>query len=140
MEEQKRIMLVDDDEHIRDVLMHAVRSKGYDVVLAESGSDALEMIKAEPPDLIVLDINMPGMNGFEVLSHIKKMPMTKDVPIIVFSALGSLVHPSVHINGVSRFLVKGEVRLTELTDVIGKLLADSSSHERNTNRDQQINS
>lgn len=122
MEESATILVVDDDENIRDVLKHTLEPRGYKVVTAHDGPTALALMPELRPALIVLDINMPRMNGFEVVSRIKRTPETKHTPIVIFTALRSLASPSVHINGVARFLIKGEERLSEVANAIEELL------------------
>lgn len=82
-------ILVVDDVHTNLVLMKAVLSKQYDVATALSGVKILELIEAEKPDLILLDIMMAGMDGFEVLNVIRNNEPTKDLPVIMVTALAN---------------------------------------------------
>jgi len=68
----KKLLVVDDDLHVRMMLEAILESEGYSVVLAQSGPDALAMMKEEQPSLVLLDYMMPGMNGLDVLREIKK--------------------------------------------------------------------
>lgn len=67
-----KILVVDDDVHVRMMLEAILESEGYSVVLAQSGPEALAMMKEEQPSLVLLDYMMPGMNGLDVLREIKK--------------------------------------------------------------------
>ncbi|MBM2838754.1 MAG: transcriptional regulatory protein, partial [Deltaproteobacteria bacterium] len=67
-----KILVVDDDLHVRMMLEAILESEGYSVVLAQSGPEALAMMKEEQPSLVLLDYMMPGMNGLDVLREIKK--------------------------------------------------------------------
>ena len=80
MAEKKRILIVDDDQHINDMLKENLSLEGYDVIAAYSGTEALMLLSKEKPDLILLDLMLPGITGEELL------PQIKDIPVIVLSA------------------------------------------------------
>jgi len=82
----KKIMVVDDEENIRFLYQEELRDDGYEVVTAGSGEKALELLPMERPDLITLDIKMPGMDGMETLRKIKEID--KDIPVILCTAYG----------------------------------------------------
>ncbi|WP_122300737.1 response regulator, partial [Pseudomonas syringae] len=81
------ILIVDDDVHVRDLLEVLLQNQGYETLTAESGEQALAMVDARAPDLILLDIMMPGMDGYEVASMLKAGKGTANIPIIMLSAL-----------------------------------------------------
>jgi sigma-B regulation protein RsbU (phosphoserine phosphatase) len=81
-----RILVVDDEPLNLDYLEQELEEAHYEIVTAVNGLEALDRVQAEPPDLILLDIMMPVMDGFEVLSRMKADPTTRDIPIIVISA------------------------------------------------------
>jgi CheY-like chemotaxis protein len=84
-----RIMVVDDDQNIRLVLKYRLEKEGYHVLLAGDGMDALEKVKAEQPDLIILDLTMPRMDGFGFLEEIRgNGSETSTIPVIVLTAYG----------------------------------------------------
>ena len=82
----KKIMVVDDEENIRFLYKEEFADEGYEVVLAESGLQALELLKSDSPDLITLDVKMPEMDGIETLRRIKEID--KDIPVILCTAYG----------------------------------------------------
>jgi len=82
--EKKRILLVDDEESIQLLYREEFEDEGFTVDSAYNGVDALEKFQKDPPDLVILDINMPGMNGIEVLRQMKEL--RADLPIILSSA------------------------------------------------------
>lgn len=82
----KSILVVDDEENIRFLYKEELIDEGYDVILASGGAEALELLKTKKPDLITLDIKMPGMDGIETLRKIKKID--KNVPVILCTAYG----------------------------------------------------
>lgn len=80
------VMIVDDTEANIDILVKAL-DEHYDLMIAINGQDALDLMEQETPDIVLLDIMMPGMNGYEVLEKIKKNERTQDVPVIFLSAM-----------------------------------------------------
>lgn len=85
-----RILVVDDNEANRDVLTRRLKRQDYAVYTADDGTEALEKIRAENFDLVLLDIMMPGLDGYEVLRRIKAEPQWKRIPVIMISALGEM--------------------------------------------------
>jgi DNA-binding response OmpR family regulator len=83
-----KILVVDDEQEIRGLLLETLREGGYDILEAENGADALRIIEAESPDLVILDILMPNMNGFQVLQQIRE---TAETPVIMLSARADTV-------------------------------------------------
>ena len=82
----RKILVVDDDELLSELIAHKLRQIGYEVSLAEDGEKALAAIEADPPDAIILDGMMPGIDGFDVLRTVKASPATSAIPIIMLSA------------------------------------------------------
>ncbi len=78
--------MVDDEANIRELISYNLKSEGFLVVEAESGERALEMCKEEKPDLILLDIMLPGINGLEVCTNLKRNDTTSTIPIIMLTA------------------------------------------------------
>ncbi|HAE86392.1 TPA: two-component system response regulator [Candidatus Marinimicrobia bacterium] len=85
-----KILVVDDEENIRKLVNYNLILDGYDVILAVDGKEGLEKAIQEKPDLILLDIMMPEMDGLEVCSRLKKNPETRDIPIFMLSAKGQM--------------------------------------------------
>jgi two-component system, cell cycle response regulator DivK len=81
-----KILLVEDNEMNRDMLSRRLLKKGYDLVMAVDGEQALEMARAEVPDLILMDISLPGLDGWEATRRLKAMPETQTIPIIALTA------------------------------------------------------
>ncbi len=80
---KKRVLVVDDEPAIGNVVRIKLRICGYDVTVANRGSEAISLIKREEPDLVLLDILMPDVTGFEVLAEVRKF---SSVPVIIFTA------------------------------------------------------
>ena len=85
-----RILVVDDNPHARELLRAALVAEGYTVTLAEGGEEALAKVAEEVPELILLDINMPGLNGYEVCSRLKGTEATRLIPIIFLTSMSDL--------------------------------------------------
>ena len=83
MRDKKKVLLVDDERAILKVLSIKLRISGYDVVTAPGGQEALDLVKSECPDIMLLDVIMPGIDGFGVL---EKLRTFSELPVIVFSA------------------------------------------------------
>lgn len=82
----KKILVVDDERHIVRLVEVNLARAGYDVATAYDGVEALEKVKSEKPDMIVLDVMMPRMDGFEVLKRLQADPETQDIPVIMLTA------------------------------------------------------
>ena len=80
-----RILAVDDERHIVRLIQVNLERYGYEVIAAFDGKEALEKVHSERPDLIVLDVMMPDMDGFEVLQNLKKDLSTRDIPVLLMT-------------------------------------------------------
>jgi CheY-like chemotaxis protein len=81
-----RILLVEDNEMSRDMLTRRLQRKSYEVVIAVDGEEAVRMAQSRAPDLILMDIRLPVMGGWEAIRRIKIMPETRSIPIIALTA------------------------------------------------------
>ena len=82
-----RILIVDDDPRLLHIVAMYLSIEGYEVATAENGEDGLAKVEARPPDLVILDIMMPGMDGIETCRRIRAHAPSARVPILMFSAL-----------------------------------------------------
>ncbi|MDO8847031.1 MAG: response regulator [Coriobacteriia bacterium] len=81
-----RILIADDEPHIRKLVSFTLANRGYEVLQATDGGEAYDLACAETPDLILLDVMMPVMTGYEVLNKLKADPATEHIPVIMLSA------------------------------------------------------
>ncbi len=88
----KKILVADDEPPVVQIIRANLELEGYQVVTAYDGVQALEKAKAEHPDLLILDIMMPRMDGFDVLDALKKDAATEDIPVIMLTALNEIEH------------------------------------------------
>jgi len=82
----KKILIVDDEPDVLLLCHVNLEFEGYEVMDAQSGEEALGRISEEPPDLVLLDVMMPGMDGWQVLEEIKSNPQTKHIPVMMLTA------------------------------------------------------
>lgn len=116
------ILVVDDEPEILELFEATLRTLGVAVVSAWNGDEALQQVKRERPRLILLDLMMPRMSGFHVLSQLSSDPETADIPVIVVSAFAK--EQDAHdLPGVIRVLPKGSFGAPELREVVQAALA-----------------
>jgi len=115
-----KILVIDDEQGIRDLLDTLLRRKGYDVVLAESGRKGLELFRRERPDVVVLDLKMPGMDGLAVLQQVRSLDPA--LPVIILTGAGTPeTEQQVRAMGVTEYVEK-EFSLHLLGDSLKRLL------------------
>lgn len=114
-----KIMIVEDDVTLRDIYTTRFKAEGYEVVNASDGEAALTIAVKEKPDLILLDIMMPKISGFDVLDILRDTDETKDTKIIVMSALSQTSDIEKGKNlGANAYLVKSQVTLSEVVEKV----------------------
>jgi two-component system, NtrC family, response regulator AtoC len=115
-----KVLVIDDERSIRHLLDTLFRRKGHDVVLAENGQRGLELFRQEQPDVIVLDLNMPVMDGLTVLRDIRGLNL--DQPVIIFSGSWTAEREQqMRALGVTEFVHK-ELSLDRLEEALKRLL------------------
>ncbi len=82
------MLIVDDERDIREAVSEVLKDEGYEVVDARDGAEGLDKLRARHPDLVLLDLMMPGMNGWEFCAARNREPGLCDIPVVVISALG----------------------------------------------------
>jgi DNA-binding response OmpR family regulator len=85
---QKNILIADDNEHIRDAVACLLEDEGFGLLLARNGREALDVIHERRPELVILDVMMPELNGYEVCRIIKNDPILKSICVVMLSAKG----------------------------------------------------
>lgn len=120
-----KVALIEDEEVLLDVLENKLKKEGYEVFSARDGQAGLELVRAIRPDLILLDVVMPKMDGFEVLAHLQEDKNLADIPIIIISNSGQPVEIERALSmGVKDYLIKAEFDPQEVLDKIKKQLKD----------------
>src|SRR3990172_11257306 len=116
------ILVVDDDERQRDLLNATLTEAGYQVTVAGDGAAALAQAAAAPPDLILLDLMLPGLNGFEVCQRLKEDPTTSSVPVIVVTMLEEIRNREAALSSGADDFVKKPVQAEDLRARVSAML------------------
>jgi len=118
-----KILLVEDDLSLLKIYSNKLKINGFDVLPATTGDEALRKAQAESPNIVLLDLIIPGKDGFVVLEELKKMEQTKNIPVIILSNLGqeSDIQRGRRLGAVD-YLIKSDVSLVDLVGKIKKYL------------------
>ena len=120
---KEKILIVEDDKALREMYQLRLSINGYDVLEANDGEEGLDLAIKEKPDLILLDIMMPKMSGMDVLDILKSTPETKDIPVIVLTALTEeSVKAKGLIYGAEDYLVKSQTMPGQVVEKIEAVL------------------
>jgi CheY-like chemotaxis protein len=119
----RKILVVDDTEDARDVLARLLRLGGFTTVTAEDGIEALKSLEMDHPDLVLLDLMMPRMNGVELLETMRQDPRWRNVPVMLLTAVsdGPLISDAARL-GVQDFILKGAVSGLSLLERVSQTL------------------
>lgn len=119
-----RILIIEDDDFLRSLAVTKLEKEGFAMETATTGDTGLDQVMKLPPDLLILDLMLPNMSGFEVLEKIRSNDTTKKLKVIVFSNLGEETDIKRCLDlGVSEYLVKANFTLDELAEKIKLILA-----------------
>lgn len=119
-----KILIIEDDRFVRKAYEAKLTSAGFAVITAIDGGEAIELTKTEKPDLVLLDLMLPVVSGFEYLRVIKENPETKGIPIIIISNLGQEEDVQRGLEmGVDAYFIKAKVKVEEMVEKIKELVA-----------------
>jgi CheY-like chemotaxis protein len=123
-ESARRVLLAEDDRFLRRAAESRLRQNGFTVLPAVDGEEALKVARAERPDLILLDLIMPKLQGFEVLKALKQDPVTAPIPVIVLSNLGQDedLKRAMELGAIAYF-IKAHLSLQDLVQRVVQTLA-----------------
>ena len=114
-----KILLIEDDKFLRELIIQKLGREGYEVAEAPEGEAGLSKAKEEKPDLVLLDLILPGIDGFEVLSRMKKDPALASIPVIILSNLGQRDDVQKGIDlGAEDYLIKAHFTPGEIIEKI----------------------
>jgi len=124
LDHTRGILIVEDDKLLRDLLTEKLERSGFKVVGAIDGKQALEKLNDVAPALIILDLVLPGLDGFEILHHLKENPATKTIPVLVLSNLGdkSDVRRAKDL-GAKEYLIKAHYTLDDITRRVEEMVS-----------------
>lgn len=124
-----KIMLVEDDDSLREIYSIRLTAEGYTIVSARDGEEALAVAVRERPDLVVSDVMMPKISGFDMLDILRSTPETQDIKVIMMTALSSedqrLRGESL---GADRYLVKSQVGIEDVVNAVHEVLGDRGAN------------
>jgi signal transduction histidine kinase/CheY-like chemotaxis protein len=124
----KRVLVVDDDPDARTMLTKILKEERAEVVSAASGDEAMAMIAQSPPDLVLLDLMMPGMSGFEMVARLRAQPAAAGIPVMIVSAKELTAEDVLTLNGhIQRFVTKGSIEPKGLTNAVRQMLGDKKT-------------
>lgn len=118
----RKILIVDDEADFVAVMRMRLEACGYEIFSADNGAEGLEVARRSLPDCILLDIGMPGVDGFTFVTSMKQIPQLKNVPIIIVSGRGDEMKGIFSQEGVCDYLVK-PFQTQDLLDIIQKRIA-----------------
>jgi signal transduction histidine kinase/DNA-binding response OmpR family regulator len=122
----KRVLVVDDDPDARAMLAKILKEERAEVVAAASGDEAMSVIAQAPPDLVLLDLMMPGMSGFEMVARLRAQPVGANIPVMIVSAKELTAEDVLTLNGhIQRFVAKGSIEPEGLATAVRQLLGQS---------------
>jgi DNA-binding response OmpR family regulator len=121
----KKILIVEDDKFLRELISRKLQKEGYEIVQAADGEEGEKKIKETKPDLILLDLILPGIDGFEVLSRIKQDPTVASIPVVILSNLGQKeeIEKGLKLGAVD-YLVKAHFTPAEIVEKIKVILKE----------------
>ena len=123
-----KLLLVEDDVNLRDIYYSRFQAEGYDLAVASNGEEALAMSVKEKPDLIILDVMMPRISGFDVLDILRSTPETSHTKVIMMSALSEQSDKDRGKSlGVDEYLVKSQVTLEDVVTTVKRVLGDKGN-------------
>ena len=126
--DNKTILLVEDDLSVGQTYERRFKIAGARVIWALNGVDGLQKLKGERVDLILADLMMPKMNGYEMIKRIREDPETKDIPIVILTNLNDRPEDIEKVKqlGVKEYIVKSDISLAELVERVSFHLQNSS--------------
>ena len=121
----KKILLVEDEAALRKTLGEVLKQEGYKMILAADGETGLMLAKTKKPDLILLDLVLPKLHGFDVLTQLKSDPSTKQIPVIVLTNLEKIedIEKAIEM-GATTYLIKARYSLEEVVEKVRKIFEE----------------
>ena len=119
----KKILFIEDESVLQKAFGDVLQQKGYKILSALNGEIGLRMARSEKPDLILLDLILPRLHGFEILKKLKEDPETKEIPVIVLTNLEKMedINKAIEL-GATTYLVKTEYKIEEVIEKIKKII------------------
>jgi CheY-like chemotaxis protein len=140
MEDKKIILVIEDEDALQDAIRIKLESAGYQVVSATTAEEAFELLATVHPDLIWLDLLLPGMGGFQFLEQVRKDTQWRDLPVIVVSVSASpeKIQRAFQLNVID-YIVKSQYRLEDIIKKINNLLVKNGSVSHTQDVTEKLN-
>lgn len=123
---KKKILIIEDDAFLLELCSRKIKEMNFEILEATDGESGLEIIRKEKPDLVLLDLGLPKMDGMEVLKRVRKDPKTKQIKVLIFSNYSDRQKVKEGLGlEVSDYLIKAHFTLDEVVEKIQKLLGVS---------------
>jgi CheY-like chemotaxis protein len=123
----RRALIVDDDQVTCDTLSRALGALGMQTEVIMDGLEALDVVSHDPPDLILLDVMMPHLDGLSVLARLRKNALTRDIPVVVVSSCPVGERELSKLPGVNRVLRKSEFSMAAIRDILADVMGAERS-------------
>jgi len=121
--QSKTILVIEDDKFLRELISRKLTGEGFDVLEAVDGEDGVKKIKEEKPDIVLLDLILPGIDGFEVLAKLRDDPEISSIPVIILSNLGQREEVEKGLKlGAIDYLIKAHFTPGEIIEKIKNIL------------------
>jgi two-component system phosphate regulon response regulator PhoB/two-component system alkaline phosphatase synthesis response regulator PhoP len=122
---KRKILIIEDDKFFRDLISKKLREGNFDVATASDGKEALAYLQVNIPDIIILDLILPGLDGYEILSILKKDKKTSGIPVLILSNLGQREEiERARALGATDFMVKVNFTLEEILAKINQIFKE----------------
>jgi DNA-binding response OmpR family regulator len=123
MEDKKKLIIIEDELSIRDLYSFKFKLEGFDVSVAENGEEGLKIIEKVRPDLILLDLKMPIMNGEDMLEQLRTYDWSKDIKVIVLTNISKDEAPAkLRFLNVERYIVKAHHTPQQIVDIVNEII------------------
>lgn len=125
---RKRILIVEDDRFLRRACRARLEQQGYEIQTAQDGEEAVAAVRSQPPDLVLLDLLMPKMNGLDVLRILRNDEATRGLPVIILSNSSRQEDvETIRALGISGYFVKANLSLQDLSKLVEDLLGPATA-------------
>lgn len=120
---KKTVLIIEDDVFLVKAYQIKFEKEGFNVLTATDGKEVADVLEKEPPHIVLLDLMLPGISGFDILETIKKNPKWKDVPVIILSNLGQTqdIERGKKL-GANDYFIKTNIKMSEIVDTVRKYL------------------
>ncbi|MCX6791262.1 MAG: response regulator [Candidatus Gribaldobacteria bacterium] len=122
-----RVLIIEDDKFLRELMSKKLSSEGFETIEAVDGESGIKKMKEEKPDMALLDLILPGIDGFEVLAKVKEDPATASIPVVILSNLGQREDVEKGLKlGATDYLVKAHFTPNEIIKKVRDVLSKKS--------------